>query len=293
MPELPEVETVRRGLQARRLTGRVEAVYRSSYSLRTGAHWAKAHEKTRRLRGHVGADVDRRGKYLLWNFETPSQLGDPAAAPALLIHLGMTGRCEVDDGGERPPHTHLELRFCDGRVFRFVDPRRFGGLRFGPRASLLADPPLGALGPEPFAAEFSAAHLEATLGRSRRVLRDGLLDQRVVAGIGNIYASEIAFAARIDPRVRCCRLRPSAWVRVARFTREILNGAIERGGTTLRDFRTVDGGYGNNAPALRVYGRAGQSCAQCGAEIQSEVVQARSLFWCPGCQPRPRGGWIR
>ncbi len=288
MPELPEVESVRRGLARAGLEAAVAKVERSSFALRTGAHWAKRLERVRRLQGCRPASVDRRGKYLLWEFLRPGE-----GSWTLLVHLGMSGRCTVHPA-ETPKaaHTHLRLRFEDGRVFDFVDPRRFGGLRCDTRSALETSAPLAELGPEPWSPEFSAEALHARLHRSRRALRDALLDQRVVAGIGNIYASEICARAGIDPRVACSRLRPSAWARVHGETRRCLRDAISRGGTTLRDYRNIEGGRGRNQRALWVYGRSGQPCARCESPVSSEILQGRALFWCPSCQARPRGRWV-
>lgn len=290
MPELPEVETIRRGLAALSLEAKVESVWRSDFELRTGAAWRRADEDLGRLRGATPMGFDRRGKFLLWHFDGSRRgRSEPST---LLIHLGMSGRVAVHPAGtRRVAHTHLSLSFADGRRFDFVDPRRFGGLRCGSRDELPARPPLAGLGPEPFSADFNLAHLEETAARSRRALRELLLDQRVVAGVGNIYASEICWHARLHPLVAGRRLRPSAWARVIDATRFVLEGAISRGGTTLRDYRDATGREGQNQLALAVYGRGGENCVNCAEPLLAYVHQARSGVLCPRCQARPRGRW--
>jgi formamidopyrimidine-DNA glycosylase len=264
-------------------------VWRSRLALRTGAHWARRHEHTGQLEGCVPARVRRRGKFLVWEFQPL----DPARARmGLVVHLGMTGVCQVVPSGQpRADHTHLRLRFADDREFRFSDPRRFGGLHADALTRLADWGPLGRLGPEPLSRGFSGAALEQTLGRSQRSIRDGLLDQRAVAGIGNIYVSEILFEAGIHPLLAARRLRPGAWDRVAATTVSVLRRAIDNGGTTLRDYRGVSGESGRNQDRLAVYGRAGEPCVRCGATLIGFVHQGRSGVLCPRDQARPRGRW--
>lgn len=289
MPELPEVESVRRGLVRAKLRAPIVAVWRSRLPLRTGKHWARKEEHVRRLAGHAPGRVRRRGKFLVWEF-APVEV--QSAPLALVVHLGMTGVCRVTGAErERDAHTHLVLRFADDREFRFTDARRFGGLHVDTLERVETWGPLGQLGPEPLSRAFSGAWLAKMLGRSQRAVRDGLLDQRVVAGIGNIYVSEILFEARVHPLVAARRLRPAAWDRVAAATRAVLRRAIGNGGTTLRDYRGVGGEQGRNQAALAVYGRADEPCLGCGTSLRGYVHQGRSGVWCPGEQPRPRGRW--
>ncbi|MEZ5989235.1 MAG: bifunctional DNA-formamidopyrimidine glycosylase/DNA-(apurinic or apyrimidinic site) lyase [Planctomycetota bacterium] len=282
MPELPEVETVRRGIEAAGLEGPVREVWRSDDRLRIGRAWAREREGLAALRGARPGGIDRRGKYLLWDFVQRS--GRPTC---LLLHLGMSGRCAVVSGDAAPaPHTHLRLGFGDGRELRFVDPRRFGGLRVAPRARLERDEPLAALGPEPFDPAFDGAWLHQRLGRSRRALRDALLDQGVVAGIGNIYANEALFVARLHPLEHGARLGAAAFTRLAEALRVVLDEAIHEGGTSLRDYRDVSGGSGRMQARLRVYGRAGEPCRDCGAPLRAFTSQGRSGCFCPRHQRR-------
>ncbi|MCA9715024.1 MAG: bifunctional DNA-formamidopyrimidine glycosylase/DNA-(apurinic or apyrimidinic site) lyase [Myxococcales bacterium] len=285
MPELPEVESVRRGLVAARVREPVTALWRSEHPLRIGEHWRE--ENLDVLVGARPGAVRRRGKHIIWEFTGPTRL-------ALLIHLGMTGRCGVAKAGApRARHTHLALRFADDRELRFVDPRRFGGLRAGALASLNASPPLSTLGVEPLDPGFDGAALRERLGASKRAIRDALLDQTAVAGVGNIYAVEALFIARIHPLARAVRLRATAWDRLAAALVRVLEQGIENGGTTLKDFRNVVGEVGRNQDDLAVYGRAGQPCPSCGQALESFTHGGRSGVLCPVDQARPRGGWIR
>ena len=282
MPELPEVESVRLSLARADLGATVKTVWRSEQALRTGHAWQD--ERLTLLRGATPQAWERRGKHLLWRLA--SRKGEPLG---LLVHLGMTGRLDVvRAGAARPPHTHVELRLADDRVLRFVDPRRFGGVRARPWEVLLSESPLCELGPEPLSPSFDGARLHAAAGQSRRPLRDVLLDQRVVAGVGNIYAIEALFLARLNPLLPASRLAPSAWDRLAAAVREVLEQGLRNGGTTLRDYRDADGNAGQNQNTLWVYGRAGAPCRVCGEAIEPFVLGGRGGAFCPNDQRRPR-----
>lgn len=276
MPELPEVESVRRGLVEAAISAPVIAVWRSESPLRmSGALEA--------LIGARPGAVGRRGKYLLWEMAAPS------GALGLLVHLGMSGRFGVARcGAPRVKHTHFTLRLADERELRFVDPRRFGGFLVGEAARLRAEAPIGALGPEPLDEGFDGALLASRLGASDRCLRDALLDQRAVAGVGNIYAIEALFSAGLHPLTPASALRPSAWARLAASLKEVLLQGIANGGTTLKDFRDVTGAVGRNQDDLKVYGREGAPCPRCGATLRGFVQAGRSGVFCPVEQPRRR-----
>jgi formamidopyrimidine-DNA glycosylase len=282
MPELPEVESVRRGLARARLRANVTELWRSRSLLRIGATWRD--ERLACLVDATPGTVGRRGKYIVWRFRKGElDLG-------LVVHLGMSGRF----GLARPDqphalHTHFVLRFADDREVRLVDPRRFGGLRAGAWHELMETSPLDELGPEPLAAAFDGSVLEMRAGTSTRALRDVLLDQHVVAGVGNIYAVEALHLAGLHPLLPASRLRTSAWDRLASAVQAVLRQAIDNGGTTLRDFRDVSGRSGRNQDALRVYGRAGAPCLRCGTELRGFVHGGRSGVFCPLDQPRARG----
>jgi formamidopyrimidine-DNA glycosylase len=284
MPELPEVESVRRGLVAARVREPIREVWRSPASLRIGADWRRDKENLEILAGATPGRVHRRGKYLLWHM-----LDVRERELVLLIHLGMSGRCGIARAElPRVAHTHLVLDFADGRQLRFVDPRRFGGLRAGLADEIYAANPIASLGPEPLNRDFDGETLARALGRSDRALRDALLDQRAVAGIGNIYALEACFEARLHPLLPARRLAPSAWQRLAEAIQAVLRRGIANGGTTLKDFRNVTGDVGRNQDDLRVYGRAEQPCPICAAPLRGFVHQGRSGVFCPRCQTRPR-----
>jgi formamidopyrimidine-DNA glycosylase len=287
VPELPEVESVRRGLVAAQLRTPVHTLWRSPERLRIGKHWAE--ENLGCLQGATPGAIGRRGKYILWSFA-----GADGAALGLVIHLGMSGRCGVAEAGQaRVLHTHLALGFEDGRELRLVDPRRFGGLRAGPLETLIATPPIAELGPEPLEPEFSGAVLEQALGRSSRPIRDALLDQSAVAGLGNIYAVEALFLAGVHPQLEARRLHRSGWDRLAAAVVTVLRQGIENGGTTLKDFRNVVGEVGRNQDDLKVYGRAGEPCPRCGEPLRGFVSGGRSGAYCPKDQPRPRSRLLR
>lgn len=272
MPELPEVETVRRSVSAALLGCRVEGVVAGRARLRLpldACAWAA-------VVGQRLDSLDRRGKYLLARF------GDVGA----VVHLGMTGRLMVASPGDvELPHTHLVLRFDSGQELRFVDPRRFGFAVTTAAAELCAFPPLPELGPEPLDGDVLAA-LSAAALRQRAPVRNVLLDQRVLAGVGNIYACEALHRAGIRPARPVSRIAPARLARLADAIRAVLREAIASGGTTLADggFVASDGQAGYFAVRLAVYGREGLPCEECGTRIRRRVLSGRSAFFCPSCQ---------
>jgi formamidopyrimidine-DNA glycosylase len=279
MPELPEVESVRRGLVRARLCAPVVKIWRSRKPLRIGAVWRR--ENLRILAGSRPTRLQRRGKYIVWEFESPD-----AQSLGLVVHLGMTGRLVLEPGeAPKVDHTHFVLRFADDREVRFVDPRRFGGLRAGPLEELRNGEPLCDLGPEPLSRGFDAEVLRERAGTSRRVIRDVLLDQRVVAGVGNIYALEALFEAGVHPLQGADALTPEAWARIVEAVKGVLRQGIRNGGTTLRDYRNATGGRGRNQTTLAVYGRGGQPCSRCGTIIEAFVHGNRGGAACPRDQP--------
>ena len=269
MPELPEVETIRAGLDPL-LRGAVV----------TGA-WAFPSSKFTDAPLAIGSrirQVRRRGKYLLFDLDDSLEL---------VVHLGMTGRLAVtapDDLREPGPHRRAHWDLDDGRRLEFDDMRRFGRVAVveAGRHDLL--PTLAALGPEPFDEEFSTERLRTMVNRSSRALKTQLLGQRVVAGVGNIYADEALWRARVHPAAR--RLTRPQSQRVRDAVVEVLTEAVSNGGTTLRDYRTIRGTYGNHQSNLECYGRAGLPCGRCGEPLRRIVVDARSTTFCPTCQRR-------
>ena len=275
MPELPEVETIVRGLAPRVRGRRIESVWWSGQPLHL-----RRKVDLRGLRavaaGHAITGVRRIGKFILVEIAG-------AADGGVVIHLGMTGRLRVEAAtAPRAPHTHVAFRLAGGDELRFVDPRRFGWVQ--PGRPFTASPALARLGPDPLTA-LDAAALAAALTGVRASIKSFLMDQRRVAGLGNIYVAEALFRAGIHPAAAAGRTRGRA-AELLTAIRAALEGGIARRGTTLRDYVDADGRRGENAQALLVYGRAGEPCGRCGARIKRRVDGGRSTFFCPGCQRR-------
>lgn len=278
MPELPEVETVRRLLDST-VRGRLIRAARTS---RLALHGRPLSGLARALRGRTIRKLERRGKFLLVRLD---------AGRTLLSHLGMSGRwLFYPDQPERGlEHVHLRLDFADGTKLLYQDPRRFGMLRVVADAKLDEDPSLELLGPDPLASPPTGKGL-AQLGRvGRLAVKHFLLDQRRIAGLGNIYASEVLHRAGVDPRRIARSLARPEWDAIAREIRAVLAEAIERSGTTFSMYRTVWGESGGYGDRLRVYDRAGDPCRRCGTAIRRIVQGQRSTFFCPVCQARKGG----
>ena len=275
MPELPEVETVRRMIAAHALGRKVARVWRSRHRL----HAASKTRLDRGLEGRTLERMERRGKYLLFGFD-----GDRW----LLSHLGMSGRWLFHERptSPRPPHVHAILEFEDGSALWFQDPRRFGQLRTLTGVQLEEDPSLGLLGPDPIASPPTGGGLASRAQGLRASIKSFLLDQKRIAGIGNIYASEVLFRSGVDPRRATGRLTPKEWERIAREIRQVLDEAIDRMGTTFSSYRTLWNEPGQYGEQLRVYDRGGQPCRACGTPVRRIVQGARATFFCPRCQPR-------
>ena len=273
MPELPEVETVRRSL-ARRMIGRtlVRCIVRET-RFRTPLDPAGLDLA---LRDRRVVAVGRRSKYLLIELD-----GDHV----LVLHLGMSGRLDlVPRGSALLPHTHVQLELDGGEELRFSDPRRFGMLFVSPRAGLPAHPRLRSLGVEPFEADFTVEYLLDRARGMRRPVKNFLMDARVVVGVGNIYASEALHRARVRPTTPVRRLSAERMRSLHASVRAVLAAAVRAGGTTLQDFRDTDGHAGRFQVRLRVYDRAGEACPRCRRTIRRLVQAGRSTFYCPGCQ---------
>ena len=269
MPELPEVETTRRGL-APHLEGRrvLDATLR-----RETLRWPIATEVNTVLPGQRIDAVRRRAKYLLLD----------TAAGSALLHLGMSGSLRVlpADTAVRA-HDHVDLRLEGGRVLRFNDPRRFGCLLWQPPGTV--HPLLAALGPEPLSDVFDGDHLfRLSRGRSAPV-KNFLMDQSTVVGVGNIYAAEALFAAGISPVRPAGRISRERYARLADEVKRVLDHSITRGGTTLRDFISPDGAPGYFEQELSVYGRGGLPCPACGRPLRQAAVGQRATVWCGHCQ---------
>ena len=266
MPELPEVETIRRQLDPV-LAGRSVVAAASHPS----AKFAEAVEAT-------GAQIERvrrRGKYLLFDLDDDREL---------IVHLGMTGVLSVPAEPPESAYIRAQWQLDDGNWLIFDDVRRFGRIRVVPAGDYATIATLHALGPEPFDEAFTAQHLHAALNKGSRRIKTQLLSQRPVAGLGNIYADEALWLARVRPTARSITKPAAARLRDACV--EVLASAINNGGTTLRDYRNAEGGAGNNQFYLRCYGRSGEPCERCGTALRSKQVDARTTTWCPSCQQR-------
>jgi len=273
MPELPEVETIRRALELH-LGGRAVT------GLRGRPVRLRRPLDVERLRANlVGARFGqprRRGKFLLL---------DTGPAGTLLVHLGMSGRLILAAGRSVPeaPHTHLALELDDGRELRLVDPRRFGLADWLGRGQELTDPSLARLGVEPLDPGLVTA-LPPLLAGRRAPVKALLLDQHIVAGVGNIYATEALWRAGIRPGRPAGRIARHRLTRLAEEVQRVLLEAIAAGGTTLRDYSAPDGELGMFGLRLGVYGRDGEPCPACGDPLRRSLIAGRSTCWCARCQ---------
>jgi formamidopyrimidine-DNA glycosylase len=287
MPELPEVETVRRGLMPVMEGRRIEAVT----IRRDGLRRPFPEGMGQRLTGARVTGIGRRSKYLLIHLDT---------GETLLAHLGMSGRMLVGgqvlgeyvhdtgagtrNGRDGSPHDHVVLHLEGGARVTFNDARRFGVLDLWPTAALSAHPLLRAIGPEPLEEGFSGRALERAFAGRRGPVKAALLDQRLLAGVGNIYACEALHRARIHPARPAGRIGRARLSALAEAIRAVLAEAIEAGGSSLRDHRQPDGAIGLFQHAFRVYGREGEPCPGCARPLRRIVQGGRSTFYCPRCQ---------
>jgi formamidopyrimidine-DNA glycosylase len=291
MPELPEVETVRRGLAPVMEGARFARVEARRQDLR----WPLPADFVKRLEGTTVRGLGRRAKYITV---------DLSSGEVLLLHLGMSGSFRVaQDGaehkagkyhhehGQHLTHDHVVFHMSNGARIAFNDPRRFGSMKLVARENLDAEPLLRALGPEPLGNAFDAAMLARACAGKKTSLKAALLDQRVVAGLGNIYVCEALWRARLSPKRRASTIasrsaapneRAEALVAAIR---DVLNDAIRAGGSSLRDHKRTDGELGMFQHHFAVYDREGQSCPRRdGGTIKRIVQSGRSTFFCPVCQ---------
>ena len=268
MPELPEVETTRRGIEP----------------FLSGQTIARIHVRETRLRWPVSLpdhlagsevlNVTRRAKYILIGTKTG----------ALVVHLGMSGSLRVVTPDDAPRlHDHIDIEIKNGPWLRYNDPRRFGSFHFAPHPCsehwLLKN-----LGPEPLSNEFSGDYLFATSRRRKVAVKNHIMDGKVVVGVGNIYAAEALFRAGIRPSTQAHKVSRVAYQFLAAAIRDILANAINVGGTTLRDFVGSDGQPGYFKQSLNVYGRQGKDCRACGSPLKLQILGQRSTVYCPACQ---------
>jgi formamidopyrimidine-DNA glycosylase len=274
MPELPEVETTRRGVEPHVVGRRIVTLAVHEPRLR----WPVASAIADEVSGQRVQGAGRRAKYLLIELERGT----------LLLHLGMSGSLRVLPAGTpRMAHDHLDLVLDSGFVLRFNDPRRFGSLHYtadDPRVH----PLLAKLAPEPFDAAFDADYLAKITRRRRVAIKHLLMNSRLVVGVGNIYANEALFRARIRPSRRASSLTRAECRRLVRAVRAVLTTAIRAGGTTLRDYVNAEGDAGYFSQKLYVYERAGKPCRVCRTPIRSRTQGQRSTYFCPRCQGSSR-----
>lgn len=267
MPELPEVETTRLGVLPHVVNRTLTATQIRNPNLR----WPV--EVPDSLIGQTILEVERRAKYLLFRFPSGS----------LIVHLGMSGSLRVATPSDVPKkHDHVDLVFGDV-VLRYNDPRRFGSMHWQPGVAtehwLLKH-----LGPEPFDPDFSGAYLKRLAKKRKQAVKNFIMDGRIVVGVGNIYANEALFMAGIRPTVPAAKVTLLAYERLAEDIVQVLNAAIEMGGTTLRDFVGSNGEPGYFKQKLFVYGRAGLPCRRCDTELKGKVIGQRASVYCTNCQ---------
>lgn len=270
MPELPEVETVTRALAARLPGRRLTALAQRRADIR----FPLPLDLVPRLVGQRFERFDRRAKYILCH------AGD---GTTMLLHLGMSGRL-LFDGEPRGAHEHLTFGFEDGTQLRFVDPRRFGMVDLCRADALPEHRWLRHLGLEPLDPAFDGTALGRALAGRRTALKVALMDQRLVVGVGNIYASESLFRARLAPTRPAGSLTPREAGRLARAVRAVLGEAIAAGGSSLRDYVQANGELGSFQRFFKVYDRAGEPCTACGRPLERIVQGGRATFHCPACQ---------
>lgn len=273
MPELPEVETTLRGIKPHIEKQSVKEIIIRHPKLR----WPMPKEITQILPGQTLRTITRRAKYLLLHFD----------AGTLILHLGMSGRIRILTEPKAPQkHDHLDMVFANQRTLRFTDPRRFGAVLWtnqDPNQHEL----LSAIGPEPLSSDFDGNYL-FTQSRGKKVpVKVFIMNSNVVAGVGNIYATEALFQAQIYPKTPAGKVTAAQYEKLSRAIKNVLNHAIKKGGTTLKDFSASDGSPGYFSIELQVYGREGKSCVRCKSKLKSMRLAQRATVYCPKCQ-KPR-----
>lgn len=273
MPELPEVETVRRGLVPHLQGRRLKEVTQRRADLR----WPFPDRFAERLTGRIIDAIDRRAKFLLFRLDN---------ATIWMVHLGMSGRLFLNTDKTAPPgpHDHVIIDTEDGARVTFQDHRRFGMMDLVAETDLEAHRLIRDLGPEPLGNAFNEATLSARLSGRRTPIKAALLDQKIVAGLGNIYVSEALFRAGISPRRLAQSVAGRRAQRLAPAIRQVLEEAIAAGGSSLRDYVQASGELGYFQHAFNVYDREGEPCPRCGSPIRRIVQSGRASFYCGGCQ---------
>lgn len=272
MPELPEVETTRRGIQPY-VEG--ETIIKMTVRQR-GLRWPIPDGLETRISGQTVHQVARRAKYLLLQCDNGT----------LLVHLGMSGILRVrDNDDDIARHDHVDIYFSNDKVLRFTDPRRFGAILWA-EGSGDTHPLIAHLGPEPLSDSFNADYLYQRAKGRRISIKSFIMDGKVVVGVGNIYANEALFLAGIHPATLAGRLGKIRMQKLVSAIKQVLDKALQAGGTTLRDFRKTDGNPGYFSQALQVYGRKDEPCPICQQPIQCIRQAQRATYYCKQCQSR-------
>ena len=270
LPELPEVETIRKGIMPHVQNHKVQEVVIRQSKLR----WPVSPELREEMTGQYITSVQRRGKYLL--------LG--TAGGTLLVHLGMSGSLRILAHNQVPQkHDHIDIVLEGSKLLRYTDPRRFGCMLWL-RGDIYSHELLRSLGPEPLGMDFSGAVLFQKSRLRKTPVKSFIMDSHVVVGVGNIYANEALFLAGINPRIAAGKIARQRYQTLVRCIKDILQQAIELGGTTLRDFTDSDGKPGYFKQALRVYGRSGLPCTSCHQKLKEIRLGQRSTVYCTRCQ---------
>jgi formamidopyrimidine-DNA glycosylase len=270
MPELPEVETTRRGIAAHLLGHQIDTVIVREKRLR----WPIPDILINILPGQQVHQIQRRGKYLL----LACDLGH------VLIHLGMSGSLRVlSSNTPSSKHDHLDMIFTNGQCLRYRDPRRFGCVLWTTEP-IQNHPLLIHLGPEPLTDTFTGKLMHQNAAGRRIAVKNYIMDARTVVGVGNIYANEALFLAKIHPATAAGKISLVRYQRLAESIKQVLTAAIEMGGTTLRDFSDSTGNPGYFKQSLQVYGRADEACVRCGNLIVRQKIGLRATYYCPACQ---------
>ena len=281
MPELPEVETVRKGLEKLLNNFYIEKI--EVLKDRSIASIGGSRSFIFNIKNNYFGGWERRGKYLIGSLISKNKIRNGY----LVVHLRMTGQFKLVEK-QIEPCSHTRVRFLEksGRELRFVDIRNFGQMWHVPSTRSVEEVVSGIkrLGPEPFSADFNSCYLEEYLKKKTRSIKSALLDQETVAGVGNIYADESLFDAGINPKTECRNLKSPELKRLCNSLVKILNISIGEGGTTFSDFRDLEGINGNYGGQAWVYRRGGKSCKRCGEKILREKLCGRSTHWCPNCQ---------
>jgi formamidopyrimidine-DNA glycosylase len=273
MPELPEVETVRRSLEMALPERSFVDVEVRQPRLRFTVDEEQLRELIlqRRVRG-----LTRRAKYIIVHF---------AGGSCLILHLGMTGQLLLLSASQPlDKHDHVIFSLDNGLQLRFRDPRRFGAIAAVEEAGLQQHALLNHLGVEPLSEDFTAEYLFKRSRKSKKPVKNFIMDQQVLVGVGNIYASEALFLAGIYPMRAAGRISLARWQRLHATIQQVLQEALALGGTTIDDFRNSDGSSGYFQQKLRAYGRKGEACVNCQSAIRAETLAGRSTFYCPKCQ---------